>query len=166
MKSIVRCVIEICLAVLIIVVSYPIWKSLNVEAYEKSIKDYNNGDTNISVDEEFGQLVYLQYADNIEETPVVFLNNYKNSKENFKLVLVLNEISEELANNLYLLAKGKTIPLNEMLMKRDNDSYYYFIKDVQLNKYEKESYDFRLLLDDDFNIDNYQSFNYNFIKEV
>ena len=162
MKSIIRCFGEIFVAVLIIIGSFPIFKAQEVEAYE-SVAKRKYEEVEILVEDDFN---YLSYVDNTEEvTPVVFLNNVENKPKSFKLVLVLDNISEDLMNNLFIKNTQELINLKELYLKKDGNAYYFLIDNVSLKEYEKTSYNLKLMLNEQYGMENIEGFNYKFIEQ-
>lgn len=164
MKNIFRCIIEIFLAVLIMVFSYPLFKAKDVKAYEEEISNFSNIKTEIYVGDDFNTFYDLESKDNIEKKDTLFINNYKNKNDSFKLILKLDNASDNLINNLYLLKNDNVFNLKDILVKEDSNSAYCLIDNVDLDPYEKESYNIRLLINDEY-LDNNEGIDYSFIKQ-
>lgn len=161
----VRCISEIILALILIFVSYFAWDRIDVEAYEKSITQYNENHIVLEIEHKFDTLAFLRDKDSVENT-VVFVNNYQNKVYNFDLLLELNGIDENIMNNLFLSVDDEIYSLNDILIDKNLDTYTFLIKNVCLSNYEKEDYKVKLLIDDSFNVDELNTFSYNIREEI
>ena len=164
MKYIIRYVVEICLALSVILISYPIWKARDVKAYEKEIEEYQNISTEVYVDDNFNHIFLLSDKEKINDDKALHLNNYRDKKDNFQLILVLNNIDDNLMNNLYLLKRDDVINLNDVLVKKESNGYYFLVDNVELDSYEKLEYNLHLMVNDGISL-NLDKIDYNFIKQ-
>jgi len=165
MKRKIRYISEIIFAVFLIFISYFAWDRIDVAAYEKYITQFNYDDIVIEVENEFENLTYLSEEDSIDDT-ILLVNNYQDKKYNFDLFLELSSINDEVVNNLYLQVNDNIYSLNDIFVKTENNCYMFLISNLNLNAYEKKNVNLKLLVDDNYDFNDFQGFTYNFKEEI
>lgn len=164
MKKI-RYVSEILLALVLIVISYFAWDRVDVLAYEKYITQYNVEDIDVFLDHEFEYLVYVSDKESVNAS-ILNVNNYQNKVYDAKVFLELEGVSTEIIDNLLLVIDDNQYCLNDIFAYKSGNKFYFLIANVSLDEYEKESYNLKLLVNDNYEFNDYDVFSYNIIEEI
>lgn len=165
MKKVVRYVSEITIAVVLIFISYFIWDRIDVEAYERFITQYTLDDIAISIEDNFSMLAYVSDENNVASS-ILSVNNYQNREYNANVMLELNGINQEVVDNLILTIDNKQYNLNEIFSYKKSDKYYFLITNVNLDEYEKKSFNLKLLVNDGYVFSDISNFSYNIVEEI
>ena len=165
MKSVVRYISEIIFAIVLIFVSYFVWDRIDVNAYENEISKYNLNDIGIEVDNDFSEIVYLS-EENVVEDSILYVNNYQNKIYSTNIFLVLNGFDINNLDSFYLSINDEIYSLNDIFVSNKDNSFYFLIDNLNLNKYEKTSYTLKLLVDDNFDFSEFTGFSYKIEEEI
>lgn len=165
MKKVVRYISEIIMAVVLIFISYFVWDRIDVEAYEKFITQYTLDDIAVTIDDSFSILSYVSDENNAEGS-LLSVNNYQNKEYNANVMLELNGINQEVIDNLILTVDNKRYNLNDIFCYKKSDKQYFLITNVNLDEYEKQSFNLKLLVNDSYEFSNVSNFSYNIVEEI
>ena len=165
MKRKFRYIAEIILSFMLIFVSYFAWDRIDVEAYEKYITQYTLEDIAVTLDSDFCNLAYISDEYNVNSS-ILSVNNYQNRVYTADILLELTGVDEDTINNLILVVDNVHYSLNDIQCFEDNNKYYFLIIKVELDEYEKENYNLKLLVEDSYKFSDDVNFSYNIIKEI
>jgi len=165
MKKIVKYITEIIFAIVLIFVSYFAWDRIDVNAYEKEISQYNIDKVAIDMENDFSELAYLSDENSVDDT-VLYINNYQNKNFNTDIMLVLSGINDDVLNDFYLSINGIKYCLKDIYVTSKNNEYYFLIANVNLTQYEKTDYKLKILVDDNFDFNEFSSFSYRIQEEI
>lgn len=165
MKRIIKYVSEITLAIILMFISYFAWDRIDVEAYEKMITQYTLEDIAISIDGNFNQLEYMSNENGINSS-VLSVNNYQDRKYNANIFLELNGVNKNVVDNLILVVDNNQYNLKDIYSYTENSKHYFLISNITLVEYEKKTFNLKLLVNDNFEINEETAFSYNIIEEI
>lgn len=165
MKMVIKYISEIVFSVFLIFISYFVWDRIDVEAYERYITQFNSNDIIIDMENDFDDLGYLS-DEKIKENAILHINNYQNKKFNTDILMVLSGANEKMLDDLYLIVNGENKKLTDIYVSTKDDNDYFLVSNINLDEYEKVSYELNLLIDDKYDFNEWTSFSYNFIEEI
>ena len=165
MKRKVRYISEIFLAIFLIFISYFVWNRIDVNAYEKYINQFDSNNIVLEMDSEISSIEYMSNSDNIKGSKLM-VNNYQNKVFNADILLELTGVSEETINNLIISIDGEKYWLKDIYMSNNDNISYFLIRNIELLEYEKESIDLKLLVDDNYEFQEYEEISYALSKKI
>lgn len=115
-KLIIHYVLEIILVIILVVVSFPVWKMLNKSDSAKIAKSYANMD-----------YLYLdidKYISQNDFEDVVSVVNDTNTKRGYQLIVKIPK--EKITNDANILINDKKVSMDSIKLK-ENGNYLYYI---------------------------------------
>lgn len=151
-KEIRRIIISIIFAVSLILISYPLWRYASGEKIGVLANSYGELPISISigtfeplviVDDEMSSMV-------INDTDIA-IKNRNGYKKSSKIYMVVEKVSTIPYEYLRLAIDKEIYHLNEIELEEDENNYYFYLKDLEIDAYEELNLKARIWLSQETN---------------